>query len=980
MLLSTLDLVAHGVELLLLLTVLGGETGTSTLALDPVVAGRSHATVLNSPDFLGELLGELGGVSDDDDTTLEGLDGLGESTKGVTVEVVGGLVEDDQVGALPRAGGENDLDTLTSGETTHAGVGDKLGVDTEVGAVVLNLLTDKGTELTRGESLLLIDLGNELLVRLHDLGTGDPGVVSGHHGGPLLVLHADVVTEGERTLVLVRVLELSAGVDTDNATHGTLNAVDLVHSLLVLVGDDLVGTVHGLTVLTSLETPLDVLRWGGVEMVINVSESVLLDVGDTDVLVLVDITRGGDKLTSEDVDEGGLSGTVGTDDGNTGTERALEGDVLDLGLGGTFVLEGHVADTDNGLGLGLDTLEETGLGELELHVGGAELVVRLGGWDTLDELGELTTVTLKLEALVVDDVLDDVVQELGVVGDDDGSARGGDEVVLEPCNVLDVHVVGGLVEQKDIGLLEDGTGKSQLHLPTTRQRGDGSVELLLDETELDEGCENVVLGLVDADRLELLHGPANDGLLSVVGVKVVLDVDGLDLVLLGETLDLLVVDGAHEGGLSGTVGAKETVTLTTLEAEMSLVQENLGTVGQVEGAVAEILTLLLIGLDGISSSGARRGTLAESLGDALGILGGEDGDERNGVGCPGGGVGVLLVNELTTDGTNVVDNGLELVSLVADNLLHDTGNGLDVTVLGNLGGLAVDDVTDTGKGLDGLLSLATSLGVGKVVAVAVEGGEKLGQERGNNVGVLDKLAHVVDNDGRLTLDGSLTLVETTLKEGNHDGKSRLVDVGNESGGTEQVNRLGDVLGLGDTLDELGNEAVDILVDDQSADLLHGGVGPLLDLGLGVPHGLGDDGNQLWDAVGGLDGGGSGEELDALKIAHLLGPLLGVPDGLDEVRDQGLDGGGVGGTGDGECGSVGGVLNWDHLVTDGVEDGGKKGDEVRLNSGVDLRVRSDGLDGIAGTLSCVGILLVGKLLLQRLDGPGRVMLVCCQVCE
>ena len=34
-----------------------------------------------------------------------------------------------------------------------------------------------------------------------------------------------------------------------------------------------------------------------------------------------------------------------------------------------------------------------------------------------------------------------------------------------------------------------------------------------------------------------------------------LDVDGLDLVLLGETLDLLVVDSAHEGGLSGTVGS-----------------------------------------------------------------------------------------------------------------------------------------------------------------------------------------------------------------------------------------------------------------------------------------------------------------------------------------------------------------------------------------------------------------------------------------
>ena len=101
-----------------------------------------------------------------------------------------------------------------------------------------------------------------------------------------------------------------------------LDLVDLVHGLLVLLGDDLVGTVHGLTILTSLESPLDVLGRSLVEVVIDVSESVLLDVGNTDVLVLVDITRGGDKLTSQDVDESRLASTVGTNDGNTRTKGA----------------------------------------------------------------------------------------------------------------------------------------------------------------------------------------------------------------------------------------------------------------------------------------------------------------------------------------------------------------------------------------------------------------------------------------------------------------------------------------------------------------------------------------------------------------------------------------------------------------------------------------------------------------------------------
>ena len=61
----------------------------------------SHASVVDSPDFFSQVLGELGRVSNDDNTTLEALDGLGEGTKRVTVEVVSWLVEDDQVRTLP---------------------------------------------------------------------------------------------------------------------------------------------------------------------------------------------------------------------------------------------------------------------------------------------------------------------------------------------------------------------------------------------------------------------------------------------------------------------------------------------------------------------------------------------------------------------------------------------------------------------------------------------------------------------------------------------------------------------------------------------------------------------------------------------------------------------------------------------------------------------------------------------------------------
>ena len=937
------------------------------------MAGRSHLAVHDSPDFLSQVLGELGGVSNDDNTTLELLEGLGKGTKRVTIEVVGRLVEDDQVRTLPRAGGKDDLDTLTTGETAHARVRNKLGIETEVGAVRLDLLADKGTELTGSEGLLHIDIGNHLLMRSEKLVTGQPSVVSGHHGDPALVLHANVLAEGERALVLVGVLELSTGVDANDTAGSTLDLEDLVHGLLISLGDDLVGTIHGLAILASLETPLDILGGSLVQVVINVGESVLLDVGDTDVLVLVDLTLGRDELTSEDVDEGGLAGTVGANDGNTGAERALEGDVGNLGLLGTGVLEGHLGGTEDGLGLGLDTLKETGLGEGELHLGFSKLVVGLGGRVAGNEGLEVTTVTLKLEALVVDDVLADVVEEARVVRHDDGSARRALEVILEPLNVLDIQMVSGLIEEENIGSLEDGTAQSELHLPTTGEGGDVVLDHVGREAELGELSLDVLLGSLDTSLLELLHGPVDGGHLSILGIKVVLDEHGLDLGLLGEALDLLVVDGAHEGGLAGTVGTAKTVALATLETEVGLVEKNLGTVGKGEGAVAEILTLLIVSLSLIGGSGTGGSLQAELVSDRLGLgVTNDDGDVRLDGLSPDGGLGGLLIDELTGNGSDVLDNGGELLEsgsvLAAEDLLEVAEDDVDITGVLGLGDLAVDNVTDAGKGVESLLGLLTSLGISEVVVVLLETGHHLGQERSNNVGVVDELAHVVDNDGGLTLDSGVTLAKTTIKERNHEGKSGLSDLSDESGGTEQVNGLGDVLGLGDTLDELGNETLNITVDNKLAELLHGLVGTLLDLLLGIPHSLGDDGDELRDTETELDGGVLDEAVDEVEGGHLLGPLLGVADGVDEGSEGGLDGVGVDGISDGKSGSNGGVLDSGDLVTSGSEDAGEEGDQVRLNVGGNLAVLSNSLDGRKSLLASVGILLVGELLLERLNSP------------
>ncbi|ROV98021.1 hypothetical protein VMCG_07082 [Cytospora schulzeri] len=972
------NLVAHGIELLLLLVVLLVQPGTAALTLDPVVSGRSHLAVQDGPDLLSQVLGELGVVSNDDDTTLELLDGLGQGTERVTVQVVGGLVKDDQVGSLPRASSQDNLDTLTTRQTLHARVGNQLIVETEVAAVSLNLLTDKRTELTRGESLLHVHIGDQLLVRSQQLGTGQPLVVGGHHRHLTLVLLARVLNQSERALVLVRVLELSTGVNADNTTLSTLDLEDLLGGKLIILGDDLVGTVHSLTILTSLETPLDVLGWGQLQVVVDVGESVLLNVGDTDVLVGPNLTLGGDELTGQDVDEGGLASTVGANDGNTGAERALESDVLDLGLGGTRVLEGHPAGTQNSLGLGLDTLQETGLGEGELDLGGTELEVGLGLGVLLDELGQVALVGLQLEVtLVVDDVLADAVEETRVVRHDDGSAVRVLKVVLEPLHVLDVQVVGRLVKQQDIGVLEDGTAQSELHLPTTRQRGNLAVGHGIGEAELVETATDLSLGDNNLGLLQLLHGPLNSGHLSVGSVQVVLNEHGLDLALLGETLDLLVVDSTHEGGLSGTVGTAETVTTATLETETGAVEQNLGTVGERELTLAEVLVLvILVFLGGLSLGNARGGLLAQSLNDALSVvIANKDSDVGLELGSPRPGVGLLLVDQLTSNGGDVLKDRGELVLgdslvLARQNVLEVGQDDLDLTVVGGLGDLAVLDVTNTVDGLESLLSLATSLGISQVLVVLLQTGQHLGQERSNNVGVVDKLAHVVNNDSRLSLDGSLTLGKTTVEKRNHEGQGRLLDLGDESGSTEQVNSLGDVLGLSDTLDQLGNEPLNILVGNEGAKLLHGLVCALLDLLLGVPHGLGNDGQQVDDTEGGLDRAGLDKLVEDVEDEHLLLPLLGISQRLVEGTNNVLDGVGVDGLSDGHTSTESGGLDGGDLVTGSGQDRGQQNDEEGLDVGGNLGVTGNSLDGAQGLLADSGILLVGQLLLQALDGPAR----------
>ena len=97
-------------------------------------------------------------MGNDKHTTLEDLEGADEGSERLAIEVVSRLVHADDVGAAPGGSTEDDLDLLSTGETTHGVVGNELGLETEVCEVLLDLTTNEGTEKTEALGLTGVDL------------------------------------------------------------------------------------------------------------------------------------------------------------------------------------------------------------------------------------------------------------------------------------------------------------------------------------------------------------------------------------------------------------------------------------------------------------------------------------------------------------------------------------------------------------------------------------------------------------------------------------------------------------------------------------------------------------------------------------------------------------------------------------------------------------------------------------------------------
>ena len=211
-------------------------------------------------------------------------------------------------------------------------------------------------------------------------------------------------------------------------------------------------------------------------------------------------------LAGDHAEERRLAGAVGADDPDDAAGRQLERKLVDeqpvavalreidevdhvltepLGDGNddlrrrrrllVALLDQFVVGGDARLGLGLPRFRRRGdplafLGERAL-AGGLLAAFLLEPLLLLLEPGRIIALVGNAAAAIeLENPARDVVEEVAIVGDDEDRARIGAQMPLEPVDGLGVEMVGRLVEQEEVGLLEQEAAKGDAAALAARKR------------------------------------------------------------------------------------------------------------------------------------------------------------------------------------------------------------------------------------------------------------------------------------------------------------------------------------------------------------------------------------------------------------------------------------------------------------------------------------------------------------------------------
>mmetsp|Transcript_3700 Transcript_3700/g.5375 ORF Transcript_3700/g.5375 Transcript_3700/m.5375 type:complete len:351 (-) Transcript_3700:1910-2962(-) len=345
-------------------------------------------------------------MCDHDNSSIVALNGTSKGSQRFTVKVVSRLVQNENVRLVPHSSCEHDLHLLSSRKGRHTVVSSEFSSKTTSSQVLLDVLGGKRADVKTGALRDLHIDGLHGLVPTHFLQNLGAEVLSAVHG-----------RSGVLDLVL-KVLAL-VGFPSSNKLGNNLLYLGNLSSLVISERDLIRGLLKLQLGLSELQsdldkrlliltlvgvTPTDVLIGSLVQVLLNVVESVLSDVSDTGIGVLPHISNLRLDLSDQKLDHGRLSGTVLTNTGNTRAQTDLNGDIEQSRLFVTGVGKGAATHLHEGLTLGLNTLDRTRLGEIELELTLLERKVSTSTRLDLDELIQVTLEGIELQVLNLQDV------------------------------------------------------------------------------------------------------------------------------------------------------------------------------------------------------------------------------------------------------------------------------------------------------------------------------------------------------------------------------------------------------------------------------------------------------------------------------------------------------------------------------------------------------------------------------------------------
>ena len=147
-------------------------------------------------------------------------------------------------------------------------------------------------------------------------------------------------------------------------------------------------------------------------------------------------------------------------------------------------------------------MKACGVRDLALLVLRRRLELRHALRALLDEVGVVADVLGRASVVQLDDPVGDLVDEVAVVADEDDRAGVVGQEALQPLDAGEVEVVGRLVEQQHVRVLEQEAGERDAHHPAAGELADVALDVRIGEAEPGEDPASLRLHAVAAERLE----------------------------------------------------------------------------------------------------------------------------------------------------------------------------------------------------------------------------------------------------------------------------------------------------------------------------------------------------------------------------------------------------------------------------------------------------------------------------------------------